>query len=170
MLGGVLNGLYRLCGLLAALSLVGICSLVLAQVVGRFAGFAVLSANEMAGYLVLASTFLALAPALRSGTHIRVRLVVERLPLSLQRAAEMVTLVLAAGLAVYATVWVVDLVQDSIAFGEVSPGRLAIPLAIPQGAMAVGLGVFVIALLHCLVEVVRGETPAYARGQGMMED
>ena len=166
----LLDGLYWLCGVLAALCLVAICSLVLAQVIGRFAGFMVLSANEMAGYLVLASTFLALAPALRHGAHIRVRLVVERLSGPLQRTCEIVALLLAIALAGYATWWVIDLVRDSIAFGEVSPGRLSIPLAIPQSAMALGLGVFVIALLHCLGELLLGRTPAYEHSKGLMED
>lgn len=166
----LLEGLYRLCGVLAALCLVAICGLVLAQILGRFTGFVVLSANEMAGYLVLASTFLALAPTLRHGTHIRVRLVLERLPEPLQRTCEIVALLLAIGLAGYSTWWVVDLVRDSIAFGEVSPGRLSIPLAIPQSAMALGLGVCFIALIHCLGELLLGRTPAYEQGTGMMED
>jgi len=164
------DGLYRVCGALAALCLAAICSLILAQIAGRFFAFRVLSANELSGYLVLASTFLALGPTLRYGTHIRVVLVVQRLPAAVRRLVEATALLLAIALACYATWWSIDLVMDSIEYGEVSPGRLSIPLAIPQAAMVLGLGVFVVALCHCLVELVRGQQPAYAQGRGMMED
>lgn len=166
----VLDGLYRLCSALAALCLVAICGLILAQIAGRFLPFRVLSANELSGFLVLASTFLALGPALRFGAHIRVTLVMERFPEPVRRLTEAAALLLAIALAGYATWWCFDLMMDSINYDDVSPGRLAIPLAVPQAGMVLGLGVFVVALCHCLLELIRGDKPAYAQGRGMMED
>ncbi|MDZ7810156.1 MAG: TRAP transporter small permease subunit [Arhodomonas sp.] len=55
----------------AALCLAAIAVLILAQTVGRVLGFSVPSANELAGFCVAASTFLALAHTLNHGGHIR---------------------------------------------------------------------------------------------------
>lgn len=166
----LLDRLYLLCGLLAALSLVAICLLVLGQVVGRFVGVTIPSANEMAGYFVLSSTFLALAPTFMFGGHIRVKLVIERLPAPLQRFFEYTSLLLAIGLVGFAAWWCIELVRESLEFGDVSPGRLAIPLAIPQSAMVLGIGTLLIALLDCLVSLIRGQDLPYDRRSGLMEE
>ncbi len=165
-----LDRLYQLCGLLAAVSLLAICLLVLGQIVGRFIGVTIPSANEMAGYFVLASTFLALAPTFRQGGHIRVKLVIERLPGPFQRICEFTSLILAIALVAFGTWWCVALVQESLEFRDVSPGRLAIPLAIPQSAMTFGLGMLLVCLLDCLVTLVRRQPLPYDRATGLMED
>lgn len=165
-----LDRLYLLCGALAALSLVAICLLVLGQVVGRFVGITIPSANEMAGYFVLASTFLALAPTFVHGGHIRVKLLLEGLPAPVQRLFEFLSLLLAIALVAFATWWCIELVRESLAYQDVSPGRLAIPLAIPQGAMVLGAGTMLIALLDCLVLLIRHKPLPYDRSHGLMED
>ncbi len=155
----LLETVYRLSLGLAAVCLAGIGAIVLAQVGGRPIGVGVPSANEISGYLVLASTFLALGPALRSGTHIRVHLVLDRCPVRVRRVFEGVVLVLAAALTFYATWWTIDLVLDSIEYQSVSAGHVAIPLALPQSAMVIGLITLAVALLHSLTEMLRGGTP-----------
>ncbi|MCC5811081.1 MAG: TRAP transporter small permease [Ectothiorhodospiraceae bacterium] len=166
----LLDRLYQLCGLLAAASLLAICLLVLGQIVGRFFGITIPSANEMSGYFVLASTFLALAPTFHFGGHIRVKLVIERLPALIQRGCEFTSLILAIALTAFGTWWCVALVQESLEFGDVSPGRLAIPVAIPQSAMTLGLGVLLICLLDSLVTLIRGRPLPYDRPGGLMEE
>ncbi len=166
----LLDRLYLLCAVLAAASLVAICVLVLGQVLGRFVGLTIPSANEMAGYLVLASTFLALAPTFMHGGHIRVQLLLERLPMRLQTLFEYTSLLLAIALVGFAAWWCVELVRESLEFGDVSPGRLAIPLAIPQAGMVLGIVGFLVALLDCLVALIRGEELPYDRRAGLMEE
>src|SRR3546814_12850629 len=95
-----MDRLFTACGGLAALFPVGICVLVLAQVVGRLMGVAVPSADEFAGYCMSASAFLALGYALRHNGHIRVTLLLDRLPAGKRRPFEVVCV--AAGLALSA--------------------------------------------------------------------
>ena len=71
-----LDGLYRLSAGLAAFCLAAIAALVVIQVTGRLLGILVPGADDLAGYALMASTFLALASTLRAGVHIRVTLLV----------------------------------------------------------------------------------------------
>src|SRR5699024_88091 len=162
----LLNSLYCASGVLAAMLMVTIASVVLAQIMGRFLGFLVPSAGEIAGYSVAASAFLALAPTLQHGNHIRVTLLLEQLPRRLQRWVELWCLAVAFGLSVYYIYCLAQLVSGSFQYGDVSPGLLAIPLWIPQLAMVVGTGIFALALLDNLVTVLfTDRDPAYRSGQ-----
>lgn len=156
-----LDRLYLVSGVLAAVCLAAIAVLVLSQTAGRMIGVLVPSANELAGYCVAASAFLGLAPTLNDGGHIRVRLVADHVPPTLGRWLEVFCLVVGTGLATFAAWYAVDLVVGSYRYGDVSPGLLAIPLWIPQTAMAAGIVIFAVSLLDNLVTVLRGGSPAY---------
>lgn len=161
-----LDGLYLSSGVLAALFMLLIAGVILAKIVGRYLGFLVPSAAEIAGFSVATSAFLALAPTLQHGAHIRVTLVLEHLPQRVHRWVEVWCLASAFALSVYYTRWLINLVVGSIRFGDVSPGLLAIPLWIPQLGMAIGLGVFAVALLDNLIIVLfTGGEPAYRAGE-----
>jgi len=76
----MLKGLYRLSELLALLLGLFVLLVILAQVVGRFLGFVVPSALELAGFATAGLIFLGLGPTFRAGGHIRVELLLRRLP------------------------------------------------------------------------------------------
>ena len=156
-----LDRLYMLCGLLAALSLAGIAVLILAQIAGRFFGLLVPSANEIAGFLMAASSFLALGYAFKAGSHIRVTLLLSRLPGRARRHADIVCLIAGSVLSGYFAWYTLALVRDSIRYNEVSDGLVPIPLAYPQVAMLAGIVVLTIAFIDELVSVVRGNVPCY---------
>lgn len=157
-----LNGLYFSSGALAAVFMLIIAGVILAKVAGRIFGFLIPSAAEIAGFSVAASTFLALAPTLQHGVHIRVTLVLSVLPERIRRWMEIWCLAATFALSVYYVYWLITLVIGSIRFGDVSPGLLAIPLAIPQSAMVLGAIIFAIALLDNLVVMLfLGGEPAY---------
>src|SRR5262245_17355917 len=84
-----LDALYSGCGALAAIFLALIAALVVAQVGGRMAGVLVPGADDLAGYALTASSFLALAPTLRAGIHIRVTLFLRGAPVARRRALEL---------------------------------------------------------------------------------
>jgi TRAP-type C4-dicarboxylate transport system permease small subunit len=171
-----LDFLYRLSGALAASFLVGICLVVVLQVGanivdtvfrqvrGEPLGLVVPSYAEFTGFLLVAVIFLALASSLRAGSHIRVSLVINRFGPRTRRWIELWCTASGAALAVYFAVFSIDMVLDSIAFNDVSPGIVAVPIWIPQSTMALGLIVFSIAMIDELVTVIRGRTPAYAKG------
>ena len=169
----VLDGLYRLSSAAAAVCLCVIAGLVLTQVFGRvldgllrllglpIAGITVPSLNEIAGFLFVAATFLALASTLRRADHIRVSMLIKAVPHGARRWLEGLVLLAGGALAAYAAYHAVLLVVDSIQFNSVSFGVIPIPLAIPQSALAFGLIVFAVALFDELAGVLRGGVPTY---------
>ncbi|KZD12507.1 TRAP transporter small permease [Oceanibaculum pacificum] len=156
-----LDLLYKLCGYLAAICLAGIGALIMAQIIGRFFGLLVPSANEIAGFLMAASSFLALAYSFRAGTHIRVNLFLLRLSPASRRYVDILCLVAGTVLMGYFAWYTWVLVQDSIRYKEVSDGLVPVPLAIPQAAMFAGILVLAIAFVDELVSVLRGNKPSY---------
>jgi TRAP-type C4-dicarboxylate transport system permease small subunit len=178
----ILDGLYKASSAAAAVCLCVIASLILVQVFGRIldgvlraldmpiAGITVPSLNEIAGFLFVGATFLALAPTLRKADHIRVSMLIKAVPLGVRRLLETLVLIIATGIAAFAAYHGVLQVADSIAFNSVSFGTVAIPLWIPQSALAAGLVVFAIALADELVSVIKTGTPTYQTHEDAKSD
>jgi TRAP-type C4-dicarboxylate transport system permease small subunit len=155
----LLDSAYRFAGYAAAVSLVLIFSLVLMQVGARLVdsamrlaglpplGLIVPSIAEICGFLLAAASFLALAYTLTIGGHIRVGILVERLPQGARRILETATGAAAALLAGYFTYAVGELALKSWRFNDVSYGFVPVPLWLPQAVMAIGLGLLAIALI-----------------------
>lgn len=162
MIRRFLDTLYLASGVLAGVFLAGIAVTIIAQIVGRSFGYTV-DSTESAGFCMAASSFLALAYALRSGEHIRVNLVIRHFPPAVRRFVEL----WCCGFGIVAmavfTWWAFDLVQQSYMFGDLSPGLLAMPFWIPQLGMAVGGAIMTIAFVDEFVCVVAGMLPAYER-------
>jgi TRAP-type C4-dicarboxylate transport system permease small subunit len=161
----LLDYLFKFSAGLAAFFLVAIALLILAQSIGRLIGIAVHDANELAGFSLAAGTFLALGPALRAGTHIRVMIVLSHLHGGLRRTLESITLLAATFLGGYFAWWMAVLAEESFSYGDTSPGVLAFPLWIPQSAMAFGLIVFTIGMIEALVDTIAGREAAFAAGE-----
>lgn len=114
------------------------------------------SADEFAGYAMLASAFLALASTFGRGEHIRVTLFIERLRGRARRLAELWCLGLGALLAGYLAWFSARLCFVSWEINDLSTGLIAIPLWIPQLGMALGAIVLCIAIVERLVIVASG--------------
>jgi len=156
----LLDGLYLLSGVLAAAFLAAIAVLILAQILGRMAGYAV-DSTELSGFFMAASTFLGLAFTFREGGHIRVGLVVSRLAGRRRQAVELWCCLATAALMAYIAWRAALFAWESYEFHDVSPGLLAMPFWIPQSAMAAGLVVLAIALVDAAVAVARGRDAGY---------
>ncbi len=153
-----LDRLYRAALIAAALALVVILLIVLVQVAFNLIdrvmqlsgavplGLLIPSYAEIAGYLMAAASFLALAGSFRAGAHIRVNMLLRRLPLGGRRIAELACLTIAFAVAAGFTWFFGKLAWGSFRFGDVSTGLLAIPLWIPQAVMALGTLVFAVAV------------------------
>lgn len=171
----LLDGLYRLNGGLAATSVLAIAVLVCAQVASNVIdavldaagmpslGLSIPSYAEIAGYLLAAASFLALAPTWRSGGHIRVALVLERLPARHAFRLDLWSHAVVIGLTGFLTWHVVRLGLESWHYGDVSPGLVPVPLWLPQVAMAFGLGALALAQIDSLVELVAGRSGERSR-------
>ena len=172
-----LDRLYLVSGWLAALCLLTIAGMVGVQLVGRIVdgamrlagaqpyGFLVEGLAEIAGYLLVASSLLALAPTLRAGGHIRITMLLgvlgPRARWLFELGAFAATLVFAA----YMTWRLVLLSIDSWRFNEVSHGLVPLPLAYPQAAMSIGVAIFTVSLLDELVAVARSGRPSFTASE-----
>ncbi|HLL58939.1 MAG TPA: TRAP transporter small permease [Allosphingosinicella sp.] len=162
----LLDKVYAAGIILAAIFMVLIAGLTLAQVVGRLFGVVIPDAGDIAGYSMAGATFLALAHTFRSGGHIRVNLLLTHVPRAIRRVLEVWCVLFLCVVGALFAGFSINMVLDSYAFGDVSTGMMAIPLWVPQLSMAVGAVLLEIAALEELVRVLRGEEPHYARAEG----
>jgi TRAP-type C4-dicarboxylate transport system permease small subunit len=156
-----LEPLYKLTAFLAAAALVSIAAVILADVFLRQFGGQVRSSDDYAGFALVATGMLGLAPTYRKGDHIRVGLLIDRLSGNSRKFFEFLCLAFALVAVSWAAWWAGRFVYDSWRFNELSQGLVAIPLWVPQSAMVFGLTVFAIALLEDLVRLITGGQPSY---------
>jgi TRAP-type C4-dicarboxylate transport system permease small subunit len=169
----VLNALYQASTVLAACCLVAIASLVALQVLGRLLdgarglfgfeplGLLVPSLAEIAGFLLVGASFLALAGTLRNGDHIRVSILLQAAPPIAARVLNTWAVAVAFGLAAFFTWHAGWLAYDSYSYNEVSFGIIPIPLVVPQTFMTLGLLVFAVALLDDLIQALTGRVLSF---------
>jgi len=152
-----LDALYDGAAALAALCLVALLAMVLLGIAGRLLHFHLPGTDAYAGYLMAASSFLALAHTLKRGEHIRVTLLLSALRGRSRHALELWALAAASGLAALMAYYSVRLVWQSRAFNDISTGNDATPLWLPQLVMAAGTLVLLLAFLDELVLEWRGQ-------------
>ncbi len=157
-----LDALYAIGAILGGVCLVCIPGLVIVQVVGRWSGTGIAGIPELSGYAMANSFFLPLAYAFRKGAHIRITLLIDRLPISFRWASEFLVLVVGLGVAGYLAVFMTRLAYVSYLIGDVSQGADSTPLWIPQIGMAAGSILLAMALgqtfVHHLTGHLRGGT------------
>ena len=135
---------------LSQLALIALMLLVSVSVAVRLFGGAFGIAEEVAGYLLVAFTFLSLAGCAVHGAFHRVELLTARLrprPLGIARIV-FVALSLAATLVL--DFYLLRFVIESFRSGDVAPTMLATPLWIPQAVMPLGATLLALALLVIL--------------------
>jgi TRAP-type C4-dicarboxylate transport system permease small subunit len=157
----LLDSLYALGAGLAALALLGIFIIMMAQVAMRELQMQLPAADDISAYLCVATTFFALAATFKRGELIRVGMGIERLSPTRRRIAEALVLTLAALVMGYVTRWTFADMLFSWEIEEVAQGTVAIPLWIPKLAMPLGAGLLLIAILDELATVLRGAKPGY---------
>ncbi|MBL8588496.1 MAG: TRAP transporter small permease [Methylobacteriaceae bacterium] len=166
----ILDAIYRAALWAAALCLLAIAVLVLAQVGGRVLdtalkaagraplGFQILSLSEIAGFLLAGASFLALGPTLKAGGHIRVTMFLAMLGAGGRRAVETLAALFGLVCALYLTWHMAALALESWRFNELSIGLMPIPLVWPQIPLGLGAVVLAIALVDELAILVsRGD-------------
>ena len=161
-----LNGLYKGCGVLSAASIVCIALAILVEIIGRMAGVLIPAATEFAGYCLASAIFLGLAYTLTSGEHIRVSILLLRMPARARHAFEIFCLVLGTVFSIYFAWHFCAFTYETFVFGEVGQGLIKTPLWIPQSGLALGLVVLAIAFVDELVTILSGRTPQFAERDG----
>lgn len=153
-----LDSLYAFSAFVAAATMVGIAGLILAQVALRTFGSQLQSADDFAGYALVATTIVGLAPTYRHNSHIRVGLLIDRFAVGsgVRKLLERLVTGLSAVLVGWAALYSTKFVHESFIYNEVSQGLVAVPLWIPQSLMAFGFIVFFIALVDDLLVDLSG--------------
>ena len=142
-----LDHLFEGAGYLAGVFMIGTLLAVLSSIFSRiFPVMELHGADAYAGYCMATSAFLSLAATLRRGEHIRVTLIINRLPSPVYRwmnvFCHLIGLMIACALAWYS----IRLTMQSYAFNDISTGLDATPLWIPQIGMATGTTIFALSL------------------------
>lgn len=145
----------------AALSLLLIFAVMMAQMGLRAFGVQLPAADDISAYLCVATTFFALAATFKRGELIRVGMALERLGPEARRWAEAAALAMAAAMVGYIVYWTASDTLFSWEIEELSQGTVAIPIWVPKLAMPIGAGLLLVAVLDELVSVLRGDRPAY---------
>ena len=163
----ILDTAYKTAGGIAALSILGICLIVSAQVMlnilARVGGpnwsFTIPSYADFSGFPLATASFMAMAYTLREGSHIRVNLLVQNLPERPRWLLELFALTLGTVMAGYTTYFTGSLLGESYNYGDMSTGIIAVPLWIPQLSMVAGMGLLTVAFLDTLIEALRSRAP-----------
>ncbi len=157
----VLDALYALGAGLAALALLGIFIIMMAQVAMREMQMQLPAADDISAYLCVATTFFALAATFKRGELIRVGMLIERLGPGARRVQEGLVLLLATGVLGYVLWWTVQDVIFSYEIEEVAQGTVPFPIWVPKLAVPLGSGLLLVAILDELAGVLAGRRPGY---------
>lgn len=155
MVRSALDRLYLGCGYLAAAFMVGIGLCILAQITWRMFG-RTLDATEASGFCMAAATFFGLAHTLRSGAHVRITLLADRLGPRQKHGLQVCVCLIGVFVVGYLAWHVWLLALQSLDFHDISPGLLAMPMWIPQAGAALGITVLAIALVDELLWLLGG--------------
>lgn len=147
---------YRLLTLLAALSMVAAFLAVMLGVIGRQLDFHIPGLDAYAGYSIAAALFLALPDTLRRGDHIRVTLLMQKVPTAMRNVLEYWGLAAGLGLSAYLAWFSCRLVWQSHTYHDISQSSDATPLWIPQLTMALGCIGFAVAFADALIARLQG--------------
>jgi len=117
---------------------------------------------EITGYMLACGIAWGLAHTLACRAHIRVDVLVTRLPVRLRAPLHIFSLLLLAGFALFIAWAAWALVDESALFDAHDNSALRVPLIIPQGIWAVGISAFVLMCAVLLLE----STLALLTGEG----
>ena len=159
ILAGV-DALSRACGYLAALLVLGIAGLILAEIFCRTALNVSLSfAWEFAAYFFAVAIFLAAAFALRTGGYVRVMLLSQSVSPRLAYWLDVVATVAGTMIAGVLAWSLTSFAAKSWESGSTSPTIDETPLVYPQAAMAFGAALLTLQLVVRAVRLFIGEPP-----------
>jgi len=159
-MSSLLHRLVLAAALLGAACFVGVEVMILYQLGGQFLPYIPRSADEFAGYLMGTSAFLALAHTFVADEHIRVTLVLDRVGPAIRPTLERLAVILAAALAAYLAWHISKLAWQTWQLDERSSGLIALPMWIPQAAMAFGAITFFLAVAERAWRIWQGESTA----------
>jgi TRAP-type C4-dicarboxylate transport system permease small subunit len=119
----------------------------------NFAGFSSSATTEITSYMLAFGIAWGLAHALAVRAHIRVDVLVNKLPVGWRQYLHALALAVLTALALFLAWCAWMLVDESVFFNATDTSALAIPLVIPQGLWAIGISMFALMAVLLLFEV-----------------
>jgi TRAP-type C4-dicarboxylate transport system permease small subunit len=110
--------------------------------------------EEYTGYMVIIATFLALAYTLKKGSHVKVEVVVNRLPAKVRSYFDIATTILSLAITGVLLKYALALALSSFKHHSFSQTVMLTPLWIPQILVAVGLFFFGLELARQLASKI----------------
>lgn len=142
---------------LGALCVLAMTALIVVEVVGRtFFSFTTLVADEYAGYLLAALTFLGLAYTLRVNGFVRMEVVFNRLPAKVRQVWGLTTVLLSLVYVGVLDYQAVEFLWDAYAKGVASAFVTRTPLFIPLVSMPLGATLLALQLLALMLRSLAG--------------
>ena len=127
--------------------------LLLVEVLTRYILRSPLSiADEMGGYLLVSITFMGLAYTWKEKGHVRVSLLISRLPHKFAHLLRFITLILATLFTLPLMKACYDLISDSLLFESRSGSWLRTPLAYPHTILLIGA---IMLFLQLVAEIIK---------------
>ncbi len=162
----VVDGVSKIAGGVAAVMLIGIAALILAEIIMRVAlNLSLDFAWEYSTYFTAIVIFCGAAYTLRTGGHVRVSLLSTSVPPRAAYAIDILCTLIAVALAALLAYAMTELALRSLIAGSKSPTIVATPLVVPQGGVAVGAIVLLLQLIARLVRLFTGQPPEDTSGQ-----
>jgi TRAP-type C4-dicarboxylate transport system permease small subunit len=150
-MGKLVPNFYKSLLVLACLSMVAAFGTIMLGIVARLAHWDIPGLDAYAGFSIAAALFLALPDTFRHGDHIRVTLILQKLPPGPRNALEWLCLSGGLALAVAMAWYAVRLAWISYVTHDVSASADATPLWIPQLSMVLGCIGFAVAFADALL-------------------
>ncbi|MEM1429872.1 MAG: TRAP transporter small permease [Pseudomonadota bacterium] len=153
-LRNTLDTLYLAGGIVAALFLIAILSIIVLQMLARWTGQVFPGATDYAGYSMACASFFAFAYALNHNAHIRVSIVLSALG-RFRRWGELWCFAIGSVIATYLAWFAVRGNWWSWKLNEISQGLDKTPIWIPQLGMSIGSILLAIAFWDNFINLVR---------------
>jgi TRAP-type C4-dicarboxylate transport system permease small subunit len=148
-----LDAIYTLAGVAAALCLIAILLVIVAQMATRWSDISAPGLSEYAGYLMASASFLSFAYALNAGSHIRVNLFLTALG-EKRFWGELWCMIIGSAAACFMAWYAIRLVYWSRKLHDISQGQDASPMWIVQMPVAIGAILLAICFLDNLVVLI----------------
>lgn len=149
----VLDRLYYSCGVIAALSMIGILVVILIQIFSRWMLIPFPGSSEYAGYLMATSSFMAFPYALNASSHIRVTLFTKMMG-RFRYYGECWCFLIASLISCYLAWFAWKMIYWSLKLGDISQGQDEMPLWIVQIPVALGASMLAICFIDNLVTLL----------------
>ncbi len=156
----LIDGLGRIAGYAAALMIVGIAALVLAEILCRNVfNISLTFAWDYSAYMMAGAIFCGAAFTLRTGGHVRVSLLTHNVPPKLAFVIDFMATLFATAISAYAAWALILFAWQSFTSGRTSSTIDATPLVYPQGLIALGATLLALQFAARLVRLIIRQPP-----------